>query len=115
MPLKKRSGVSEKPCTGPSLECFGEWGKKYPALCEFLSSCTYEDGASRDTGTVNLSTGDGRLRVCLNDKDLQQYCFLSGENLDQVLKAANRAVAEGIGDWRQSDPEFGKGKKKRGQ
>jgi hypothetical protein len=113
MGLKKRSAGLERSSQGASIESFGSWAKTYPSLCEFLASTTYEDGSSRECGTLTLGTADGRLRVSLNDKDTNQYCFLTADSLEKALKRACQAIEAGDGDWRESDPEYGKKKGRR--
>lgn len=82
-----------------------------PALREFLTAAEWPDGEPRKTGTVLLFLGDaGRLQVMLNDRDQQLVAFLTGDSLEGLLHAANRAVVDEAADWRASrDSKAGRG------
>jgi len=80
----------------------------FPALCEFVSLTTWEDGQQRQTGTVLLLTDSGSWKVWLHDRELGQGLFVTGPDVDGVLLAAEEALESGKGDWRA---DKGKGKR----
>lgn len=102
MPLQKPSGSLPKSSTGPPPESLGVWGKKFPAVCEFLSSVTWADGTSRELGSVILffDLEDGKFKACLSCKDTRRVAFVSGADPEAVLGAAQRALESDKTDWR---------------
>lgn len=113
MPLRRRSGPSAPQSGKPISESFGSWAKSYLPLCEFLSASTYEDGTSRELGKVTFMVQDGLWKASLNDLDLGQYCFVSAESPDALLRCCCRAVEGQGAEWRVSKPYEGR-KGKRG-
>jgi len=81
-------------CPPPDLD----WA--WPALWAFLAQGRWEDGTQRTPGTVTLFYEQGRLKVCLNDKDSGDVGFCSllegGHPLDELERLL---VADHI-DWR---------------
>jgi len=102
VPLKKPSVASGASSTTPTAASLGSWGKTYPTLCEFLSTQVWEDGSSRECGSVILfwDREGGLWKVCLNCKDTNRVAFVSGESPDDLLKALERALAGDKLDWR---------------
>ena len=74
-----------------------------PSLMEFLSSTLYEDGSSRLTGTLQISTGSGRWQGKLRDLAEKRYCFVTAETLDNLLLALEEVCQTGEGDWRADE------------
>lgn len=112
MPLKKPSVVSAGSSSMPTPASLGSWGKAYPTLCEFLSALTWEDGSSRECGSVILfwDREAGAWKACLNCKDTSRVGFVSGDSPDDLLKGLERALANDRIDWR---PARGAGGRKR--
>lgn len=110
LPLKRPT--KSLTSSGASSGCLGECAlsKKFPTLLEFISQSSWEDGGSRDLGTFGVSFSDGAVRVCLTDKDSGTFCFVSGGSLSDALAAAEKGLARGDLDFRQSS--YGKPKKK---
>jgi hypothetical protein len=74
--------------------------KKYPALSEFLSSLTWEDGSVRATGTITLMCDQGVMKAALNDRDSMCGTFVSGRSLTALLEAIEAGLAGGSLEWR---------------
>lgn len=110
MPLKKPSVTSGQSSTMPNGESLGTWGKRYPAVCEFLSASVWEDGSSRELGSLILfwAREDGYWRVCLNCKDSSRVCFVSGDSPEAALANAQKGLESDRLDWRASKGPGGK-------
>lgn len=87
-------------------------GSRLPALWEFLTLTTWDDGTARETGAITLFLQDGLLKACLNDKDGHVVAFVSAEGLEALLEAMNRGLSEDVLDWRRAR-ENGGGRAKR--
>lgn len=76
--------------------------KLFPELWAFLTSGVFEDGSKRLTGKMSWSCESGLLGLSLNDSETQQYAFLEGGNMAELLKEAEKRLAEGRMPWRPS-------------
>ena len=111
MPLRKPCSSSEKGSTMPIAPSLGTWGKKHPVVCEFLSSVTWEDGSSRELGSLILffDREDGRWKACLSCKATARVAFVSGADPEDALSNAEKGLAADRLDWRpQRDRRGGK-------
>jgi hypothetical protein len=99
------------PCTPESL---GDWGKKYPAICEFLSLLSWEDGSSRVPGSLILFWEDGSWKACLNDKDTNRVGFLSAATPTDLLGSIEKALCSDRIDWRAAQARPGANGRKGG-
>lgn len=86
---------------GPPLEqC--EWSKRYVHLFEFLTADRWDDGSEREPGTLLLCSGEGRIRVWLNNRAEGLSAWLSGSTVTEALGAIEAALASGTVDWRRA-------------
>jgi hypothetical protein len=74
---------------------------KYPALLEFLTGATWDDGSVRVLGTALLFAEDGRIKCCLNDKDGGMVGFRVLGSLTVALAEIERALCERDVEWRR--------------
>lgn len=81
---------------------------KCPGLVEYLSLGRYEDGTPRQPSTITVFIESGRVKLSLNDRDVERSAYVTGEGLEDALKTMERHLVEGKADWRS----WG-GKKKR--
>jgi len=79
----------------------GNWVKRFPSLCEYLSHMEYDDGSKRELSTVTIREQDGRVLVALNDKDTSATAYISGEDVLGALQALEKALVAGTADWRR--------------
>lgn len=114
MPLKKdtfvprpagSSAISLEPCS---------LSKLYPTVVEFLSSATWEDGTSRETGTITLLTHEGQLKAAVNDRGSSTSAFVSARSLTALLKAIEAGLAQGTLEFRAKPSYVAKAAKKGG-
>lgn len=107
MALKRNSvdgGAPQRPLLEGSA---GPWEKSFPNVVEFLSSCSWPDGTARSTGTVMLMVESGLWKAWVHDRDASLGAFVSGENLQLLLKRLNEGLESGGLDWRP-DRKVGK-------
>lgn len=77
-------------------------GKKYQNVLAFLVDTLYADGQDRTPGSLTIFKGtDGSLRLCLNDKDLNESAFITASSLTELLRRADEGIASGSLDWRE--------------
>lgn len=74
--------------------------KDCPALVEFLTCRTWEDGARRETGTVMLLAEHGVFKLWLNDRDADRSLWISGGSVLDLVGRAEEILASGAGEWR---------------
>jgi len=112
MPLKapKTSGASTSGMPASSWQ--GSPLASLPELMEFLSSTVLEEGAKRLTGTLQISTGQGRWQGKLRDLQAKVYCFVTSETLEGLLLSLNEVCSTGEADWRADEWPGGKGARK---
>ena len=78
-----------------------------PALWEFLTVERWEDEATRTTGTLLMFCEDGKVKLCLNDRDQDLVGFVTGSTLEEVLKVAEKSLVDDTVDWRKSRRQGG--------
>lgn len=78
--------------------------KERPALSEFLTLFQWEDGSERETGTVNIFFQDGRVKVCLTDKDGQKMAYLTIRQGGSILDQVEEAILADDTGWRAYEP-----------
>lgn len=115
MPLKKPSVGSASSCGTLPSECLGDWAQKYPLVCEFLLSATWDDGSLRVPGLLRLSTRDGKLTVMLKCEDSHRVAFISATSLKEALQLAQKGLETDRLDWREDKYEKGRPSTKGGR
>jgi hypothetical protein len=77
----------------------------YPTLADFLCQAFWEDETGKRTrrtpGTVVLFVEDGRLKACVNDKDLNRVAFYTFDGPDTFWKQLEGVMAADKLDWRK--------------
>ncbi len=74
-----------------------------PALVEFLTVSTWEDGSARQVGTAMLLV-DGKVwKAWVHDRDGKRSCFISARTPLELLSADEDVLANNGGDWRPDD------------
>lgn len=110
MTLKRRS-PQHSPCSAGGVLTACELSVLYPTVVEFLCKETWEDGASRLTGTITLMAEGGMVKAAVNDRDGQLSCFVSGKSVTSLLEALEVGLGDDSLDWRVKKP-FGQGPRK---
>ncbi len=99
--LKRRKVSENGKGVGP-FKGMSQDREAYPALIEFLTCCEWPDGAARKPGTLLIFCDEGRLKICLADRDQEVVLFLSVDGLFVALEACDDALRAEDGDWRPS-------------
>ena len=81
-----------------------DWSKKFPTVTEFLTLLRWEDGASRESGTVTLMYDDGMAKAAMNDRDGELSCFVSGKTFTALFHAMEKGLVEDSLEWRKKRP-----------
>jgi hypothetical protein len=104
MHLKRPELSSSPERAGGSYAATAEDLARWPAIVEFVSAAQWPDGTARAPGSLVMFVEDGRLKVCLNDKDQGAVCFVTARSLLELLDAVETILCNGKGDWRASKP-----------
>lgn len=104
----KPTGVT----AGEKFEDDQGW-KKYPSVIEFLTCTVWPDGTERVPGTINVFVAEGKLKVCINDKDADCVAFTTLASISGMLSELEAKLSKDDLDWRVNayTKPGGKGKK----
>lgn len=80
--------------TGVLVDC--------PAVTEYLSASSYPDGTQRERAVLSCFIEDGRVKVCLNDRDTGRTLWRSGDGIEDCLILLETAIVDGTADWRRA-------------
>ena len=84
-----------------------------PAVTEYLTESAYPDGSARERAVISLFREDGRVKVCLNDRDTGRTLWRSADGVEDALILVEAALTDGTADWRRaSNAPRGTGKRK---
>lgn len=72
-----------------------------PALWEYLTLLSWEDGAPREPATMILMVEEGRWKACLSDRATGRTLWRVGDTLAALLEALEGSLASGEADWRR--------------
>jgi len=72
----------------------------YPTLQDHLKSSRYDDGSVRVTSTLMIFSDSGVLKICLNDRDNQRSCFVTGGCLKEALDNLEAGLCSDSLEWR---------------
>jgi len=113
MALKRREKSSEvsSKSSSPPEEC--SFLKSYPTVAEFLWRSSWEDGASRVTGTITLMAENGQIKAAVHDRDAGCSAFVSAKTFTSLWKVLEKALTEDDLEWRAKDPQGGSQRGKR--
>lgn len=89
----------------------GMLAKKAPTLLAMLQDTKYDDGSARQTSTLLIFVEAGMVKGCLNDREIGQTLWATGDSLEGLLTGLEARLAKGTGEWRPG----GQGKGKRGR
>lgn len=59
-------------------------------------------GKAREPASITLFVEAGQLKGCLTDKQNERILFRSGETVEELLDAFEKAVRDSGADWRPS-------------
>lgn len=84
-----------------------QFAQDYPYVMEHLTMTKWEDGQSREPSSFTVFLDEGKLKVCLHDKEMARVAFTAGWALEDALRALEEGLLAGTLDWRparQSGP-----------
>lgn len=90
------------------------WIEKHPALWEYLTLDTHENGQEREKSMLCIFIDDGFVKVALQDRDEGLTLWMSGNSLPEAVDALEAKLQAGDGEWRPSGSK-GKGRSGRGR
>jgi hypothetical protein len=105
--MSRRGGGNGKPPSWEELAA-EEFVWHFPAVVEFLASCSWGEGVSRTPGTLLLFTDQGCWKAAVHDRDQGETLFVSDKSLEGLLASVERHIVEGSGEWRKDRRSGGK-------
>lgn len=78
------------------------WEESHPAVWEYLSLDTHEDGAPRTTSMLCVFVEQGCVKIALQDRERGESLWVSAPTFVEALHALEGRLASGEGEWRQS-------------
>jgi hypothetical protein len=83
----------------------------YPLLWEHVSEVVWPDGTKREPSTMVIVADNGGWRGCLSDKANGLVMWKTGDSLQKLLNALEKALREAnVRDWRRASVHAGKKK-----
>jgi hypothetical protein len=73
-------------------------------LADFLASCKYTDGSSREGGSVTLFFEGGRFKVAFNEKTDRMVGFGCVSDLACLADELESLLSQAKLDWRPAKP-----------
>lgn len=73
-----------------------------PAVAEYLTATNYPDGTPRERAVMSVFIEDGRVKVCLNDRDAGRTLWRSGDGVEDCIALLDLAIVDGTADWRRA-------------
>ena len=73
---------------------------RWPALFEYLTLSSWEDGSPRQTASLSVFCEDGRFKACLNDREGDRMFFVSSAVFEDLLGEVEESCFTGNADWR---------------
>lgn len=95
-----RTNRSGKGNSGGGVPEVGALAIAYPALWEWLTATSYDDGSPRQTSTLLIFVEDGQCKACLSDRDEDCSGWASGATLEGVMESLDARLTAGTLDWR---------------
>lgn len=74
--------------------------ERWPIVWAYLFQERYEGGGFRQTGTLLVFLDQGRMKVCLSDREGSRSLFRSAETLDGCLDALEACLVDDSADWK---------------
>jgi hypothetical protein len=100
MTMARREKAASNQASTSVVPGGGDWSKWWPNVVEFLCRSRWEDGASRETGTLMIFCEGGAWKAWLHDRDLEEGAFLSAQTPEELLQLCDEGIGSGKLDWR---------------
>jgi len=103
MPIVRRKRADSPHPLGNGWESgVDAWEMAHPELVQFLARVSYDDGGSRQPGTLLVFTEHGSLKACLSDRDQGLVAFATSDSFLGLLNVLEEGLAADSLDWRVS-------------
>lgn len=110
--LRERLSGEGRTSTATNAPEDAAFQKKFPALWSFLVQTQWEDGTSRETGTVLIFVEDGVLKACASNRDSGHVAFVASQTVADLWGKLEKGIDGDSLDWRLSRAAKGsKGKR----
>jgi len=91
------------------------WVDEHPAITEFMTLETNDDGSERTTSMLCVFYEAGIYKIALQDRQEGQSLWVSSQSIPEALDALESILQSGDGDWRpmRANGQGGKQQKRR--
>lgn len=79
-----------------------QWADSHPAIWEYLTLDTTDDGKERVTSMLCVFVEQGCVKVALQDRHEGLSLWVSSQSIPEALEALETRLQSGDGEWRQS-------------
>jgi hypothetical protein len=80
------------------------WRDMFPRLWSLLTQGRDDEGRHVQTGTLLVFLEEGRIKLCLHDRERCRVAFLTVSGLPQGFAELEDALLRGTLDWRVKKP-----------
>lgn len=103
MGVKKRDPMAQNGAPSTPAKAASVILAKLPALREWLTATTYEDGTARTPGKLSLEVYGTVWSVLLRDPDAAARLSIKGEDLDKTLLLVEQLLGVEEAPWERDD------------
>jgi hypothetical protein len=86
-----------------------QWEATHPALWEYLTVETHDNGQPRETSMLCVFCEEGLVKMALQDRDQGRSLWVTSQSFYEALAALESRLASGEGDWRPMRSQVKKG------
>lgn len=79
--------------------------RDYPYLFEHMTMTVWEGGGGRETSSLTLFFDEGKLKLCLHDRDAGRVAFVAAYSPEEAFRAMEEGLLAGLLDWRPARKE----------
>lgn len=99
MPVKRRAPLAQVGALAPPAPAASMILARLPALREFLSATSYDDGSPRSPGTFRLSSRFAAWEVTIQDPDAAARLTARDVSLDKALLLVEQLLGVEDAPW----------------
>lgn len=91
--------------TAPDTAVDERFKNKWPNLWDYLTQTKWDDGTPRETSSLLVFAGDGRLKGMLKDRDASLTLWVAADTFERLLDLLEKACVDPDAEWRQDRPQ----------